>query len=197
MELRAPELYNRPATSRKTTTITPTSIHFATLTLHPLLRLRLVPNYNLLLNFDMDIDTALDPDNNRTLDLVDTSWETPTPTSGGPVTSHDNIQHHRHGGAERHMHPSVDEHAPRLHGVASTHYSLPAQAAEQGEGASSQCLDIPPSMVSPGANLNQNWKPSVIQEDGDFDMMLPELDATFRYNEGLEMPRAFERIFYT
>ena len=34
------------------------------------------------------------------------------------------------------------------------------------------------------------------KEDGGFDLVLAELDATFRYNEDVEMPRAFERFFY-
>ena len=34
------------------------------------------------------------------------------------------------------------------------------------------------------------------KEDGGFDLILAELDATFRYNEDVEMPRAFERFFY-
>jgi len=34
------------------------------------------------------------------------------------------------------------------------------------------------------------------KEDGGFDLIQAELDATFRYNEDVEMPRAFERFFY-
>eukprot|EP00435_Cladocopium_sp_Y103_P007119 s2224_g2.t1 len=34
------------------------------------------------------------------------------------------------------------------------------------------------------------------KEEGGFDLILAELDTTFRYNEDVEMPRAFERFFY-
>ena len=34
------------------------------------------------------------------------------------------------------------------------------------------------------------------KEEGAFDLILAELDATFRYNEDVEMPRAFEKFFY-
>jgi hypothetical protein len=34
------------------------------------------------------------------------------------------------------------------------------------------------------------------KDEGAFDLILAELDATFRYNEDVEMPRAFEKFFY-
>ena len=34
------------------------------------------------------------------------------------------------------------------------------------------------------------------KEEGAFDLILAELDTTFRYNEDVEMPRAFEKFFY-
>eukprot|EP00435_Cladocopium_sp_Y103_P075329 s109_g56.t1 len=34
------------------------------------------------------------------------------------------------------------------------------------------------------------------EEEGAFDLILAELDTTFRYNEDVEMPRALERFFY-
>ena len=34
------------------------------------------------------------------------------------------------------------------------------------------------------------------KEEGAFDLILHELDSTFRYNEDLEMPRTFDRFFY-
>ena len=34
------------------------------------------------------------------------------------------------------------------------------------------------------------------KEEGAFDLILNELDSTFRYNEDVEMPRAFEKFFY-
>ena len=34
------------------------------------------------------------------------------------------------------------------------------------------------------------------KEKGAFDLIFNELDSTFRYNEDVEMPRAFEKFFY-
>ena len=37
---------------------------------------------------------------------------------------------------------------------------------------------------------------NILEKENGFDVILAELDATFRYNEDVEMPRAFERFFY-
>lgn len=36
----------------------------------------------------------------------------------------------------------------------------------------------------------------LLAKEDAFDLILNELDKTFKYNEQVEMPRAFERFFY-